>query len=393
MPGELSAARLLFCGADPDWEGSLIRNARRRNLAFLRAFLEAEEIGDVYVLRMTSRLAFLREQWAIRRRRRQGETARATPVYVTRWIPERDWLPWASRVNRALMRGLVRRRLGPARADTVVWCYALRGMLVADLLGLEGQWFVDTDHDVLNDPNRRSIGFARTEALILRCARQAKRVFSASRSMLAWLDRNGVRNCSRLRNGVRRERFEARGPAPRRGARPRLGYVGVLSPWIDFTFLLDLARRHPEWQLVIAGPWYRQGPVMELERLDNVELMGAVHSEDVPGLLAGLDVGLGLYHPAPWLDVDSMKLYEYLAAGLPVVSTRFHPHLREDFEGLVAVAEGVSDFAAEVEAILGWGEDERSRWLARCDDFVSRNTWELRAREALAAIREGLTSA
>ena len=377
------AMRLRFCGADRQWAVGA-GEIRRRHLFFLHAFAADPQIEQIYVLRRSSRLDGLKRLWSGKRR----TLPRARSIAVVRWLPERPWLPATKSWNRALARWWVRRQLGTSALRTVVWCHVLRGMAIAEDLELEGEWYVDTDHDILRDPNRRSLSRFEAEALVLRCARRARRVYSASRNMLDWLRAQGVDHARRLRNGVDPDRLGALAPVtPAASEAPVLGYVGVLSPWIDFELLLDLARRRPEWRFVLAGSWYRMRPLAELAELANVDLMGPVAASEVPSLLGDFHVALGLYRREPWLDVDSMKLYEYLAAGLPTVSTPFHPHLAEDFEGLIHLAGDAAAFEAEIRRILRWPEARRRQQVSRGRDFARRHSWDVRTGEALAAVK------
>lgn len=107
---------------------------------------------------------------------------------------------------------------------------------------------------------------------------------------------------------------------------PRLCYHGVLSDFkIDFQLLIDMARLKPEWSFVLIGE-EREGQksplVAELAKLPNVHFLGYKPYSSLPDYLRGMRVGL-----LPSLINDytrgmfPMKYYEYLAAGLPVVST------------------------------------------------------------------------
>ena len=103
-------------------------------------------------------------------------------------------------------------------------------------------------------------------------------------------------------------------------------YVGALDARFDWQQLHAWATAHPEVRFVIAGP--RPAPPAPLPA--NVELIGPVPYADLPALLRGARVGL-----LPLSDDPSnagrspMKLHEYLAAGLAVVS-RETPGIRSD---------------------------------------------------------------
>lgn len=120
-------------------------------------------------------------------------------------------------------------------------------------------------------------------------------------------------------------------PAPRAGgSRPlTVGFVGTLRPWHGTEHLLEavalLLAREPGWRLVVVG----DGPQRESLRArsvalgvqEAVELVGAVAPDDVATQLHRLDVGCAPYADPEDFYFSPLKVYEYLAAGLPVVAS------------------------------------------------------------------------
>jgi UDP-galactopyranose mutase len=121
----------------------------------------------------------------------------------------------------------------------------------------------------------------------------------------------------------------ARSAAPAVAAlpRPRIGMAGNLNDRIDWELLEGIARARRDWSLVIVGPLHRAGAatargVERLRRLANAHLLPGVAPGDLPGVIAGFDVGLVIYRPGEGtLGINPLKLYQYLAAGKPVVAT------------------------------------------------------------------------
>lgn len=168
---------------------------------------------------------------------------------------------------------------------------------------------------------------------------------------------------------------------------PRLIYIGSLGQWFDQDTLVALARRYPEWSLVVIAP--RELPIPALEALPNVHLLGPRQHRELPGYLAGATVGLIPFTVSPLtVAVNPVKLYEYLAAGLPVVSTPL-PEL-EQFADLCYIGASGDGFIAQVErAVAESDEDprrERRRLTAR------QHTWAQRAAD-FSAILAGRPSA
>lgn len=131
-----------------------------------------------------------------------------------------------------------------------------------------------------------------------------------------------------LENGVEYEHFArpSSGPPAAVAAlpRPRLGYLGKLSNFLDLPLLERIAETFPH-PLVLAGPIPREmrEPLRPLLGRANVHYVGEIPYAEVPGLLSGLDVALVPFRAGdPFIDrIHPNKLYQYLAAGLPLVSS------------------------------------------------------------------------
>lgn len=163
---------------------------------------------------------------------------------------------------------------------------------------------------------------------------------------------------------------------------PRLGYHGVLSDFkLDFQLLLDVACLNPQWSFVFIGE-EREGQksplLQELSRLPNVYFLGYRAYEVLPEYLRGIQVGL-----LPSLineytrGMFPMKYYEYLAAGVPVVSTPLS-FANSVLAGLLTGATATA-FSKAVEDQLNRGRFDRIKAI----ELVAENTWENRLSKML----------
>ncbi len=161
-------------------------------------------------------------------------------------------------------------------------------------------------------------------------------------------------------NAVDFETFQARcGVEPADAAdipRPVIGYVGVIHSIVDLPLLELVARARPSWSLMLVGP---AEDLLEDDRrrfqrlvaLPNVHYLGFKQPEEVPGYVGRCDVTLLPYRIGPLTQhIDSLKLYEYLACGKPVVSTDL-PAARR-FDGLVSIAYDPAGFLQAIENAL-----------------------------------------
>lgn len=112
-----------------------------------------------------------------------------------------------------------------------------------------------------------------------------------------------------------------------------LGFVGTLKAWHGVETLVDalalLVRRDPDHRLLLVGDGPLAGDLRDRARrlgvADHVEATGAVPPAEVPGLLARMDLAVAPYPAHDTFYFSPLKVYEYLAAGLPVVASEVGP--------------------------------------------------------------------
>jgi len=167
--------------------------------------------------------------------------------------------------------------------------------------------------------------------------------------------------------------------------RPLIGYVGAINTKLDLSLFVVLAESHPEWSVILVGPvrFPENDPLLQkLLHLENVHFLGTKPVELVPYYIKELGVCLLPYTQNEWTrNISSLKLYEYLACGKPVVSSDV-PAARE-YADLVAIAETATQFTDRVSEALMRDSDEI---VARRVEVASQNTWRHRVEQISALI-------
>ncbi len=155
--------------------------------------------------------------------------------------------------------------------------------------------------------------------------------------------------------------------------RPVIGFFGLVADWVDVELMARVANRFPHGSLAVVGR--ATTDVSALSRLPNVHLLGQKAYAELPSYCKGFDVALMPFRINELtLNANPLKVREYLAAGLPVVSTAI-PEVA--VLGQCRIAENADSFVREVEAALADPSSRRARsesvrsesWQARLDEI------------------------
>jgi UDP-galactopyranose mutase len=156
--------------------------------------------------------------------------------------------------------------------------------------------------------------------------------------------------------------------------RPRLGFFGVIDERFDIDLLASIAGLRPGWQFVMIGPVVKIDPAL-LPRAANIHWLGPKPYDDLPEYLAHWDLGLmpfALNESTRF--ISPTKTPEFLAAGLPVVSTPVRDVVEAyGKEGFVEIASTGSDVVAAVEYLM---RRPREAWLECVDARLATGSWD-----------------
>ena len=167
--------------------------------------------------------------------------------------------------------------------------------------------------------------------------------------------------------------------------KPRLLFIGALQYWVDQDLIAYISEIHPEWQILFVGP-----VSVSTEKLNvykNIHLLGRKPYDDLPNFLAHCDIALNPYKVDGVAEGCSpLKLYEYLAAGLPVVSTEM-PEVRK-FEHIVKVATNYDEYVQGLETFLNMKSSELDKVKGASVEISKQHTWEARFIQAESILEE-----
>ncbi len=196
-------------------------------------------------------------------------------------------------------------------------------------------------------------------------------------------------NTHLVRHGVDYDHFRkaldpamAVAPELTRLPRPVIGFHGLIADWIDLVLIRKMALQYPQWSIVLLGSVTTD--LAPISGLKNVHLLGKRPYEALPAYCKGFDVAiLPFVVNRLTLYANPLKLREYLAAGLPVVSTDL-PEVRS-LGGDIRIGRSHSGFIEQVAELLKKKEIGPS--LARSKS-MERESWDDKV-EVLSSLVEG----
>ncbi len=302
------------------------------------------------------------------------------------------------RLNEALFRGHVRRaarRLG--LQSPLLWLNPHSAVHLAGRMGERAVVYDITDDwtTLTQSPALTRLTVAQDAAL----CRRADAVVVCSERLFE-MKRGLAHNLHLIPNGVDADHYrrvlDGTGPppAPADGwPRPVLGYTGSIHPdRVDVPLVESLARRFPQGTVALVGPnMLPDADRRLLQSCANVVLLGPVPYARVPDIMRAFDVCITPHRVSAFTEsLNPIKLWEYLAAGKPIVATDVAGF--RDYPQFVRIAEGADGFARAVEDALqeapALGEARRAE--ARRHSWEARLDHALRVLDALpAGVREG----
>ena len=162
---------------------------------------------------------------------------------------------------------------------------------------------------------------------------------------------------------------------------PIVIYVGAIDNWFDVDLVAYLAKLYSRVNFVIIGiPKISMDP---LAKLSNVHILGARPYSQLPRYLWNATIGIIPFKKLPLIEsVNPIKLWEYMACGLPVISTRWEELARLHSPALLV--DSYEDFGEVMHEVLQIANDLNFKEL--CMNYAAVNTWNKRAQQILRLV-------
>lgn len=372
----------IVCLSSQRWEAALPTNRQQ-------VMIRAARQGHRVVFVETADFVAKRVLRPYRTRRGVRPTLQNVTVRrLVNFVPFSQRHPWANYLNFRIGGVAARRAARELVPPRVLWIYDPRGAAAIGAFGEDLVVYDCVDDYAEQAATPRSRRFV--AQLDKQVAERADLVFTTTERLRERHDRprGGVHLVPNAGD------FEHFRPASDRSfadpelaalPRPILGFAGnIIESKVDLDLLERVATAFPTGTLLLVGPI--QSDLVDrvhalAERHTNVSLIGLRAYDTLPSAIAAFDVALIPYaHNEYTRSVFPLKVYEYLAAGKPVVAAgvpsvaRLQPHVR--------LAETPEAFVAAISEAIAAGDGGASERIA----VAAANTWEHRANTLLRLI-------
>jgi glycosyltransferase involved in cell wall biosynthesis len=197
-----------------------------------------------------------------------------------------------------------------------------------------------------------------------------------------------------IRNGVDLTRYRNAPSDPALAARIEsignakvIGYQGSLSAWFDFDLMGRVIEESPDLAFLFAGmvDVRARREFQRLARHRNFHYIGVVNPDFLPWVLSKIDVGIIPFRIDDLIRATNpIKLYEYFAAGKPVVATPMPEVMRYQARGIVATAADPDAFTKHIREMAALSSDPAARRERL--RLAEENSWEARFRQLLESV-------
>ncbi len=159
-----------------------------------------------------------------------------------------------------------------------------------------------------------------------------------------------------------------------------VGFHGSLQSWVDYRLIAGIADKRPDWGIVLVGPEYCPADVCKKKA--NVHLLGFKPYKELYQYVTHFDVGIIPFQVRQLTHSSNpIKMYEYLAAGVPVVATPIQECVQ--YQPYIRIAGSADDFIVKIEEARNVGEQEKRNYRI----VARKNSWEERVHSILKELK------
>lgn len=251
--------------------------------------------------------------------------------------------------------------------------------LVGELNDVKTVYYCGDDFSALSGVDHKTVALRETELI-----EKADLIFAASEVLTTSFPNNKA-HC--IKHGVDLELFTT--PSNRahdlpNDGKPIAGFYGSINEWFDINLLTETAIKMPHWNFVIIGQVHID--ISALGALNNVYFLGAKPHEQLPNYSQHWTASLLPFVLNKQIEAcNPLKLSEYLAAGQPIISTKYPAS--EKYQGAIYLIENVNQMMTALEQCKA--DVQSSNYSDVLRSKVNKQSWSHQS-QRVSALLESL---
>lgn len=293
------------------------------------------------------------------------------PVFPINWINNPKIYGFFSKINSSIIGRSIQQNLKKIGITEPIVINAFNPFVGTDLIGkLNESLLVYYCYDEINAAPWSKKHGKRVEEKFLK---QVDLVVTTSQGLL---ETKSVYNssCHLVKNGVDYQLFSQGIALDEFKNKKVVGYVGSIDDRMDYDLLDYCVDKLPDFTFLFVGRIMDESLIQELKSKKNVIFVGSKLPKELPNYIASFDVGIIPFVKNEFTkNIYPLKINEYLAAGVGVVSTNFA--VLTEFENMAIITDDHSLF---VNAILENSQNQGAEVKKERQEMAKENSWENR---------------
>ena len=170
--------------------------------------------------------------------------------------------------------------------------------------------------------------------------------------------------------------------------KPIIGYFGSIERRINYDLMFDVVKANPDKSFVFAGPAIKEHIPDWFYNTPNLYLTGQIPYSEMPQMVKGFDIAIIPFKKDEVsATIFPLKLFEYLGAGKPIITTDFNPDLSDYTKDVVVFCSDAATFNIAINTILATDNEQNK---AERQAVANENTWDASANRLVEIIEKEL---